>query len=72
MQTNDIGYSDHGKGALSPPEPQFECVECGTDCWEHDDLNDNGVCEACESDFCNECGRHMDGTGFCENCRYMA
>lgn len=71
MKDNNIGYSDHGKGPLSPPEPQFKCQECNAFFWGCVELNSDGVCESCESDFCNDCGRYKDG-GFCQHCRYMA
>ena len=69
---NSIGYEADGVGHLAPPEPQHRCTECHCDYWEMEDLDDNGVCDDCQSDFCSDCGRHMDGSSFCEECHFMS
>lgn len=73
MNDYNIGYSAHGVGPLSPPEPDgVECKHCEV-LFDPEWLRD-GACDDCiEQYHCVECeeDKPLDEYGLCERCREL-
>lgn len=74
MNDYNIGYPAHGKGPLSPPEPDgVECKHCEVLC--DPEWIRHGACDDCvEAYHCVECQHDepLDEYGLCKRCRGLS